>query len=195
MRTSKNLLTALAVILLIAIPSKPSFAHTDVVSTTPSAGEAVAGGEQLISVTFNENILNLANSTEIVVVDPTGNPVKADCSGVEDKTIYTNAFLPTQGDYEVTWRTVAEDGHPISGKFTFSVSGDAQTEYTVPACASDTPTVEPTPKVIATPLAAAEENHENHNSGLNPFVGSGLAVIAVAVIAWLLFRRKSASKE
>ena len=194
MRTLKNLLTALAVILLIAIPSKPSFAHTDVVSTTPSAGEAVAGGEQLISVSFNENILNLANSTEIVVVDPTGNPVKADCSGVEDKTIYTNAFLPTQGDYEVTWRTVAEDGHPISGKFTFSVSEDAQTEYTVPACASDSPTAEPTPKVIAKPLVA-EEKHENHNSGLNPFVGSGLAVVGVAVIAWLLFRRKSASKE
>jgi len=195
MRSVKNVLTALAVILLIALPARPSFAHTEVDFTTPATGEIVAAGEQLISVTFTDKIMDLADSTEIVVIDPSGNDVRTDCSGIENQGIYTNAFLETEGDYEVTWRTVAEDGHPITGKFSFSVSGNAETQYTQPSCATDTATAEPTPKVIATPLSASAGVEEPKEDALSPFIGSGLAVLGVSVIAWLLFRRKAQPKE
>ena len=191
MRTVKNLFIALAVAMLMALPVKPAFAHTEIDITTPDSGESVVGGEQLISVSFTDKILNLANSTEIVVTDSSGTAVKTDCSGVEEQSIYTNAFLATAGEYEVTWRTVAEDGHPISGKFNFTVSEDASVEYTQPSCATDTPTAEPTPKVIATPLAAGAQNDEPKTEGLNPFLTSGFAVLGLAIIAWLIFRKKA----
>ncbi len=194
MRPVKNALAVLAVFLFLIFQTNPSFAHTEVESTSPAAGETVAPGEQVVSVQFTDKILELANSTEILVVDPSGNEVHADCSGVEENRIYTNAFLPTEGDYEVTWRTLAEDGHPISGKFSFSVSGNAETEYTTPACATDTPTTEPTPTVIATPPASETKTAANTFDALSPFVGSGLAVVGVAVVAWLLFRRSRKPK-
>lgn len=195
MRSVKNVIIGLSAFFLFLLPANPSMAHTEVDSTSPAANETVAPGEQLVSVTFNDKISDLANTTEFVILDPSGNPVHADCTGVEDKGIYTNAFLPTEGDYEVTWRTVAEDGHPVSGQFSFSVSGNAETEYTTPACATDTPTVEPTPKVIAMPLAAGKEEKEVTSEGLSPFVTSGIALVAVAFVAWLLLRKKVGSKE
>jgi hypothetical protein len=155
----------------------------------------VGPGEQFVSVQFTDKILNLANSSEILVVDPTGQEVHSDCTGVEEQRIYTNAFLPTEGSYEVTWRTVAEDGHAISGKFSFRVTGNAETEYVTPACASDTSTSVPTPKAIATPYQTAVKTASNSNDGFSPFLGSGLAVFAIAVVAWLLFRRSRKTKE
>lgn len=195
MRSVKNVVICLSAFFLFLLPANPSMAHTEVDSTSPAANETVAPGEQLVSVTFNDKVSDLANSTEFVIVDPSGSPVHADCTGVDGKGIYTNAFLPTEGEYEVTWRTVAEDGHPVSGKFSFSVSGNAETEYTTPACATDTSTAEPTPTAIAMPLAAGAEEKEVASEGLSPFVTSGVALVAVAFVAWLLFRKKAGSKE
>jgi methionine-rich copper-binding protein CopC len=195
MRSVKNVVICLSAFFLFLLPANPSMAHTEVDSTSPAANETIAPGEQLVSVTFNDKVSDLANSTEFVIVDPSGSPVRADCTGVDGKGIYTYAFLPTEGDYEVTWRTVAEDGHPVSGKFSFSVSGNAETQYTAPSCATDTPTAEPTPTAIAMPLAAGAEEKEVASEGLSPFVTSGVALVAVAFVAWLLFRKKAGSKE
>jgi len=193
MRTVKNVLTAIAAIFLIAGSVSPSHAHTESETTTPAAGETVAAGEQLVSISFTEPVAKLANSTEIVVTDPSGYTVKTDCTGVEENKIYTNAFLPTEGDYEVTWRTVAEDGHPVSGKFSFSVSGNSEVEYTTPACAIDTPTSAPTPKALAGNPEDVVKTEAN--DALTPFIGSGIAVLVAAFAGWLLLRRKSNSKE
>lgn len=166
-------------------------AHTDETNTSPAAGETVGPGEQLIQVEFSEKPAQLPDSTEIVVVDSMGTKVPADCTGVDGNSIYTNAFLATEGDYEVTWRTVAEDGHPVSGKFSFKVEGNSETEYVKPACATDTPTVQPTPKEIALPLATQNDEPETANDSLSPFIGTGIAVIFVATVAWLMFRKKN----
>lgn len=191
----KKALISLAVIILSFWAVSPANAHTDVTSTSPAAGETVGAGEQLIRIEFSEKVLELADSTEIVVIDSSGEKVHADCTGVDEKAIYTNAFLPTEGAYEVVWRTVSEDGHAISGKFTFSVDGNAETEYVTPACATDTPTVEPTPKVIATPMEDKPSAETKPSDSLTPVIGSGLAVLGVAVFAWLLFRKKAQPKE
>ena len=185
MSALKKVLTALTIILLMAATGQTANAHTESNSSSPSNGETVTGGEQLISITFADNIVELADSSEIVVVDADGNVAQTDCSGIEKKMIYTNAFLPSKGEYQVTWRTVAEDGHPISGKFSFQVSADAETEYSKPACATDTP--EPTPKVIAAPPV---KNVVQPESNLSlPIALVALAIGTILAIMWLVRKR------
>jgi methionine-rich copper-binding protein CopC len=191
MSTLKKVLVFLSFLTLFTVNIQPASAHTETETTSPSSGETVVGGEQLISVTFTDSILDLADSSEIVVVDSEGNVAPTDCSGIEKKKIYTNAFLATSGEYRVIWRTVAEDGHPITGKFSFQVSEDAATEYSKPACATDSP--EPTPKVIAAPPVKTAAQPE---SGLSmPIALGALAVGAVLAIMWLVRKRKIRSKE
>jgi hypothetical protein len=36
----------------------------------------------------------------------------------------------------VTWRTVAEDGHPITGKFSFTTTGEYEGNDDYPTCAA-----------------------------------------------------------
>lgn len=191
MNTLKKALVFLSFLTLFSVNVQPASAHTETESTSPSSGETVSGGEQLISISFIDAILDLADSSEIVVVDSEGKVAPSDCSGIEDKKIYTNTFLATEGEYQVTWRTVAEDGHPITGKFSFQVSEDAATEYSKPACATDSP--EPTPKVIAAPPANTVVEVE---SGFSlPVYLISFAIGTLLAIMWLVRKRRSRTKE
>ncbi|MEY4553912.1 MAG: hypothetical protein RL197_339 [Actinomycetota bacterium] len=187
MSAVKKVLTSLTLIFFLVTATQPASAHTESNTTSPSSGETVAAGEQLISITFADNIVELADSSEIVVVDPDGNFAPTDCSGIENKMIYTNAFLASKGEYQVTWRTVAEDGHPISGKFSFQVSEDAATGYSKPACATDSS--EPTPKVIAAPPAKTVVQTENGFS--MPLALGAFAIGASLAIMWLVRKRRT----
>jgi methionine-rich copper-binding protein CopC len=189
MRAVQKISAALATIALMSMLATPATAHTETETTSPSSGETVTSGEQLISVSFTDKILDLADSSEIVVVDADGNVAPTDCSGIENKKIYTNAFLAKKGKYQVTWRTVAEDGHPISGKFSFQVSEDSASEYSKPACATDLPT--PAPTVITAPPAKTVTPTDNGFSIYLVFFPIGAAIAAV----WIFGRRRKRTKE
>lgn len=191
MSTIKKVLVFLSFLTLCAVNVQPASAHTETETTSPASGETVSGGEQLISISFTEAILDLADSSEIVVVDAEGNVAQSDCSGIENKMIYTNSFLASKGEYQVTWRTVAEDGHPITGKFSFQVSEDAATEYSKPACATDSP--EPTPKVIAAPPAKTTAQPESRLS--MPIALGAVAVGVALAIMWFIRKRRTRTKE
>lgn len=178
-------------ITLMSMLATPATAHTETESTSPGAGETVAAGEQLVSISFTDSILDLANSSEIVIVDSSGKAVPTDCSGVEKKKFYTNAFLAVEGEYRVTWRTVAEDGHPITGKFSFQVTGNSETEYSKPACANDSP--EPTPKVIAAPPVKKSEPPTD-DSSLAIYLGA-LGVTTALGVMWLISKSRHRAKE
>ena len=191
MRAVQKISAALATIALMSMLATPATAHTETETTSPSSGETVASGEQLISVTFTDKILDLADSSEIVVVDADGNVAPTDCSGIENKKIYTNAFLAKKGKYQVTWRTVAEDGHPISGKFSFQVSEDSTTEYSKPACATDLPEPKPT-VIIAPPTKTATPTDNGFSLPIYlVFFPIGAAIAAV----WIFGRRRKRTKE
>ena len=124
---SLNKVLALVALLFLSIaPVSPASAHTETDRTTPSAGQTLDAGVQKISVVFTDRILNLADSSEIAITDGSGNQVETACVEVDDKSMTADAFLPTEGEYKVVWRTVAEDGHPISGKFSFNVQGNSE---------------------------------------------------------------------
>jgi methionine-rich copper-binding protein CopC len=108
-----------------AVSPTPSFAHDELVSSSPAAGSTVEAGDIPIAIEFGEALMESTDNagTEILIVDDTTNEVlPVDCISVEGNHIYATAGLYVEGPVTLTWRTVAEDGHPISESFGFTVT-------------------------------------------------------------------------
>lgn len=125
MNALKKSLVFVALLMVGIFSVNPASAHTEVDHTSPAQGATVAAGTQTVSVVFTDKILNLANSSEIVITDEKDEPVATSCVEVKNTSLNVEALLATPGDYKVVWRTVAEDGHPITGNFGFTVTGTA----------------------------------------------------------------------
>jgi methionine-rich copper-binding protein CopC len=181
----------LALVLLVAglLNVSPALAHTEVDHTSPAANSSIEAGTQTISVVFSDKILNLADSSEIVITDENGEEVVTSCLETNKTSLDIEAFLGTAGDYKVVWRTVAEDGHPITGKFGFTVTGTSDDSAFV-SCkdlAAETPVVIATPK--AEPLAAEAPKTNSDGAVIWPYATA--AVLVIAVGGFVLLRRKS----
>lgn len=178
--------TLIGVSLLMGLVS-PAFAHTDVSVTSPKDGSTVQAGSVVVSVLFNDKILDLADSSEIVVIDSENRSIQVDCTKVEGKELQATVFFATAGEYRVTWRTVAEDGHPLSGKFSFKVSGVPASEYVRPPCAGPEPT--PEPEVTAEPNAT--QNSEQPDTTIFT-LGALFLVVTLSIVFYELIRRRRA---
>lgn len=129
---------ALAVINIATIA--PANAHEGLVSSTPASDSALTQSPTEVSLTFTSEPLDVGSS--ITVVDSSGE-TWGDAEPVRDGVTLTQplrAPLPS-GTYEVRWRAVSGDGHPISDSFSFTV--DAGSAMDTPPVPTSTP--EPAP--------------------------------------------------
>lgn len=124
-----NKLTRIITIAVLAassvFSSTASFAHDEVVTSSPAAGSTVTAGEIDIDIEFGEALMEATDAagTEIQIVDDTTNEVlPVDCITVEGTHLRASAALYVDGPVTLTWRTVAEDGHPISESYGFTVT-------------------------------------------------------------------------
>jgi methionine-rich copper-binding protein CopC len=195
-----NKLTRLiaAGIIVVATSFTPtaSFAHAEVVSSTPAAGSTVEAGFVDIDIEFNEDLLQSPDSSgsEIQIVDTTTKQlVTVDCVRVDGSHLYARAALFSNGPVKLTWRTVADDGHPISDSYEFKVTNpDGLNQGTGSMCAVEKM------DVIA-PAPTNEPKKGNDASGGLLGLGVGVAFIVVfAVIGGIQTKRrleKEASKN
>jgi copper transport protein len=112
--------------LMIAAP-RPAFAHAHLVQSAPMAGARLSVSPRLIQLWFSE--ATEATMTRIRVTGPNGTqvvtgPVTAEASNPLLISAAITATLPA-GEYSVSWRTIAKDGHPSSGTFAFVVEATA----------------------------------------------------------------------
>jgi hypothetical protein len=114
-----RLLVTTAALLMIA-PS--ASAHEELVEFSPSKGEVVQAGLVDISLIFSDDLISLGSSggNEIAVTQlETGKLVNNGCAEVIGNTARTQLDLDLPGEYNVAWRVVSGDGHPISGSQRF----------------------------------------------------------------------------
>jgi methionine-rich copper-binding protein CopC len=115
------LISAAAAAVLAATPPA-SEAHTDLVESRPVAGEVVNGAIDRIRLQFATPVLE--EFTDVVVTSDgpasVASPVVS--GGVVEARV---SGLDATGTYVVAYRTVAVDGHPVTGSFTFKVGLDA----------------------------------------------------------------------
>ena len=121
--TSRALRLVVAVLALLACQlavAGQASAHDYLVSTSPATGGLADTSPQQVSLTFNEAV-NRRFST-VRVTGPQGGVWQSGAPSVLGATV-TQRLLPLgpAGPYQVTWRVVSADGHPIGGSFAFTL--------------------------------------------------------------------------
>ena len=100
-----------------------SFAHDQVLTTTPSSDQSVEIMPDRISMTFTAELLEFG--AQVLVVDANGSNWALGEAAIAGATLTHEVRTDAPvGNYQARWQVVSSDGHPIAGTFSFSV-GDA----------------------------------------------------------------------
>lgn len=119
---------------------RPAAAHDRLLSSSPASGATVATPPAQVQLKFSAAVLPVG--AEVVVKDPSGaNRVTGAPSLAGNAVVARLRAGGPAGRYDVAWRVVSQDGHPISGTFSFTAT---------PAAASAPPT-------SATPTSATSK--------------------------------------
>ena len=107
-------------------PASAALAHSDLQSTSPLAGETVEAGRIDVTLKFNEEILTGEGSGAVIsVTGPFEGESVEHSDGCVDairgSLVVEGVSLDEAGTYEVNWRVVSADGHPIEGIYDFTV--------------------------------------------------------------------------
>jgi copper resistance protein C len=122
--------------------STTSFAHDELVDQSPKTNEVVAAGIVTITLTFSDDLIALGDGSgsEIVILNQNGDPMNNGCAVVEGNVAIAKADIDEAGIYQVGWRAVSSDGHPISDSFRFEVENSsnyvADPDYEFTTCAN-----------------------------------------------------------
>ena len=173
---------ALAALLVVASPTA-AIAHDQVVSTAPASQEHLVEAPDQVSMLFTADILDIGAT--ILVVDDSGRNWAFGDMQVEGREAIqiVDEGIP-DANYQVRWRVVSSDGHPISGTFDFAV-GDAPASTAVPAEQSQ---VTPAPALAEPTGATAERDDTVAPPFLLIGIGGGLVGIVVFVLAIILIK-------
>lgn len=189
-------------------------AHASVTGTTPEDGATLTEQPGTISVTMNEEIIEVPGgegTNALQLTDDAGLHYGDGCVTVEGDTISLDAELGDAGRYTLAYQVVSSDGHPVSDEvaFTFEPADGAVGAVgsaRAPVCgagqdgtAAETESA-PTGDAVAAPAATATseqgEPESTNAPGVDPGTDSfgalpqvGVFVLAgLAVLAFVAYR-------
>ncbi|MDP2014863.1 MAG: copper resistance protein CopC [Actinomycetota bacterium] len=124
---------ALIIVALGGLGANSAQAHTQLVSSTPADGAQLVSAPRSVEFRFDEPLLPSLDTVSIN--DELGANVYSSKIKPTDTSLEIEwpATLPA-GTYQVAYRVVSADGHPVTGAITFSFGNSAAQ-----------PSVEPTP--------------------------------------------------
>jgi methionine-rich copper-binding protein CopC len=157
-------------------------AHDALVASSPAPDSHLDEAPSIVTLTFSAEVLEIGAA--VVVDDAAGHDWVADPVVVTRDTV-TATLTPglPDGSYQVRWRIVSADGHPISDVFAFSV-GDVQ-DAARPAPADD-------PTDSSSSPVPMDQSTNGGGAALAILLGVAGAVAAAAVyliIRFILTRR------
>ena len=132
----------LALVTSVTLTALPATSHEQLVNQEPKSGQVLEAGISEVRLSFSDDLISLDNSagSEIVILDSNQNPVNNGCAVIDARTAIARADIDTPGTYQVGWRVVSGDGHPISGSFSFVVENNsgyiADPNYLFTECAN-----------------------------------------------------------
>jgi copper resistance protein C len=104
------------------LSASPAFAHAALKVSAPASGATVAAPHDL-SLTFSEKVKLTAVKLTADGKDVSG--VQVDRAAVAAPTFTVALPHLAPAKYEVRWTALGDDGHPVNGTFTFTVSNTA----------------------------------------------------------------------
>ena len=117
--------TLSAVCALTALGLAPAAAHDEVLSTSPEQDAVLETAPEQIELSYSGEIMDIGH--QVLVTGPDGlsvteGPLERDGSQVIQPLAETGS---EEGTYQLVWRVVSSDGHPIEGTFTYRIGDGA----------------------------------------------------------------------
>ena len=166
----KKLLVFFAVTVLSSVLPSAN-AHSEIVSSNPSASSYVEQLPEQIELEFNEELLNLGSGNSVSIVSPSGEDLGMGETSTDGARI-TRLLNTTSelGAFEVKYRVASADGHILKGSFTFNL-----TEAAV--------------------VTSENEKTTEAESGSNLLVNSVIGIIAFGVLLLIELARRSRKRR
>jgi copper resistance protein C len=188
-----------AVTLLCAVTllfgAAPAFAHTRLQSSDPADGTSLGAGPRRVSLTFNEPMQT--GFATVTVIGPDGRPYQSGEVAANGGTVSIGvAPLGPAGRYEIGYRVVSEDGHPVTGSVAFTLTAPgpaAATPAAAPAGAASSAPAAPASSApapaSAAPAPVAAGTSEGGDTPVWPWIVGGVVLIGVGAAAALRLGR------
>lgn len=183
--------------------SVPASAHDALIGSTPEFGERLDAAPSEVSLQFSDDVMTLGAA--VIVADSDGHDWVVGDVGIAGNTVTVqlDGVLPDAG-YELRWRVVSSDGHPISGIVPFTVgegtplvrsTASADGAQNGPATDATAPAqgqVDESPAGSDGSGNADGSSNADSSSGLPRPVALGIggAAVALAVAALIAFLRR-----
>ncbi|MDQ3996198.1 MAG: copper resistance protein CopC/CopD [Gemmatimonadota bacterium] len=111
--------------LLATLPIASAYAHTRLSRSSPAAGDTLREAPATIRLWFSGRAE--LSFTRVRLLRADGSEVRLGAvarldSSTSAFTIPTSGTLPA-GTYTVVWQTAAADGHPVRGRYSFTIAG------------------------------------------------------------------------
>lgn len=113
---------------LLALTPALALAHGKLLSSTPTAGSRMAAAPREVALTFSEPVELAVSRVQLLGANGRAIALAKPVLAEAGRTV--RAGIPTTlaaGTYTVSWRVAGRDGHPVAGKFRFTVGGAAAT--------------------------------------------------------------------
>lgn len=200
------LLVIVTTLLGIGVGALPASAHSQLISITPKDGATLPSSPTEVVLTFNEDV-NPQFVTVRVTDSEGGDVVGAKATADGPKVTLPVGDPIAAGSYNIVYRVVSADSHPISGSTTFTIEGDPQAPAPSATSSSADPSasssestspsasgpVAPAPSASSTDAADSPQDQSGDNHLL--VWALVLAALAAAVGATLYAVRKDRGSE
>ncbi|MBD8044452.1 copper resistance protein CopC [Arthrobacter sp. Sa2BUA2] len=180
---------------LFLVAAPPALAHDELVSATPADGTVLDEAPAEIELVFSAELMDLGN--QVIVADASGTNLVESEPVLNRETLVQKLPALTDGEYQVTWRAVSSDGHPITGAFSFTVgapvSSGAATDQAETGTAAATPTAEattPAPEESATTASGENTSTFGPMGWVLTALGGALIGVIIYVIVVVVNKRR-----
>ena len=165
----KKIILFTAVLLGLATPA--AMAHSELVSSNPSASTSIQELPQQIELEFNEELLNLGSGNSISIMSPSGEDLGMGETSTDGSRI-TRLLNTTSelGSFEVKYRVASADGHVLQGSYSFNLTQAAV-------------------------VTSENEKTTDAESGSNLLVNSVIGIFAFGVLLVIELARRSRKRR
>ncbi|WP_033342276.1 copper resistance CopC family protein [Catenuloplanes japonicus] len=192
-RGTRVALAVCAGLLGAMVGASPALAHNSFTGSNPEEGATVEKAPEEIELRFLEEVD--AAATKISVTAPHGASGMKGDARFDGKKIFVPFGVGQAGKYTVNYEIPSDDGHPVKGNVSFTLT-EAAVAAAAPTPTAEPTTAAPTPETVpATDAPVLDPTASSENDGGTPvwpwLVGGLLLVVAVAGGTIAYGRRKA----
>jgi len=110
-------------VIFLGLVAPSAQAHSELVSSNPSASTTIQELPGQIELEFNEELLNLGTGNSVSIISPSGEDLGMGETSTEGAKIVRLLNTTSEtGTFEVKYRVASADGHVLNGSYTFDLT-------------------------------------------------------------------------